>query len=98
MTLPAPLERRYLVWELLPGKRRRYASIITGPFTGIRHAAESAATITFDRGHARQVAAVVGGGRGIFVAHGRVPWKRYAKGEKVTDIRFLLEEEEGRKP
>ena len=50
-------------------------------------AAEMAA-IMLDRSEARQVAALTDDTRGVFIAHGRVPWEKSKK--PVREIRFAL--------
>jgi hypothetical protein len=53
-------------------------------------AAQNAATMLFNRAEARKV--VVGSqSRGEFIAHGRVSWQRYRRGEVVREVRFVLE-------
>lgn len=96
-TLPAPAPKRYFVFESAPKalKGRLLGQIEEA--LGVRQAAEQAAEMLLDRAYVRQIAALLGSGRGrgVFVAHGRVAWKVYARGEKVGELRFLVEEEKG---
>lgn len=95
---PSALPERFHVFELLPNRVRRSAGFLEGSFVGIRQAAESASELVFSRAHCRQVTVVLDSRpwRGVFIAHGRVGWKRYAKGEVVNPIKFLIEEEKER--
>ena len=97
-TLPAPAPRRYLVFES-SAKPRKLKGRPIGQILealGVREAAEQAAELLLDRAHVKQVAVLLdpkGRERGVFIAHGRVGWKRYEKNEKVFQVRFLVEEE-----
>jgi hypothetical protein len=66
--------------------------------TSLDDAAETAAFLLFNRKSARKVVSSSSDERGVFVAHGRIDWVRYGKGEVCNEIRFQLraEEKEGK--
>ena len=68
------------------------ALIFVGSVEGdsLQDAAKNAATMLFDRADVRPC--LVGSvAKGEFIAHGRVSWIRYKRGEVVREIRFQLE-------
>lgn len=83
---PMPNVRRYLVFE----------KDFRGQCLGrIEHASDlidaaEMSAVMLDRAHARQVAVLLDEERGIFVAHGRVPWMRYSSKEVVKELRFAV--------
>lgn len=83
---PLPTIRCYLVLE--KDFRGRQLGRIEHA-SDLQDAAEMAA-IMLDRSQVRQVTVLLDGEKGIFVAHGKVPWIRYSKAETVKELRFAI--------
>jgi len=92
-----PGAKRYLVYGLpssspaspAGSKLRSYVGVIEG-CVSLRDAAKQAAVLLFFRQDIRQVAALVGTEKGIFIATGKVPRQRHPKGT-LEEVRFLIE-------